>query len=361
MSRRSLRGLATALLGCVALAVSCDGDDGGSSPSDMGPALDAGRPRDAADRDHDMGAVRDAAPDTPLLLDAADEPDAASVPDAGTERDGGRADAGSATEDAGPSDAALGDASGFGSGRGTFYATSLEVDFGGMPVAVHNVGARFRADDSSVACATAATVGVCVYERCTGLPVEPVPPLPHAGTLEVRGGASDVRLSPMADGSYEEVIGMTPLWRGGEELTFAAHGGDVAAFAVTLHGVPAIVLSEPTIPEPPSLLAIDRSLGLPLAWMPDETGVIVGDVLVVLTVGEDPAEIVRCRFEAAAASAVAPPELLGMLPPGRARLNVLAQDHEMVELGAWSIEVFTMSGSSDTASHSTVEVDVALL
>ena len=177
-----------------------------------------------------------------------------------------------------------------------------------------------------------------------------------AGVISISGIPTPVRLTPEPSGdyvSYAQYSDLTrPLFTGGEEITVAASGHNIPAFAEQLVAPAKIVVTSPT-PLPDSELSIPIHQDLTVAW----TG---GAGLVQVMIGSiSNGHIALCRFPAADGSGVIPHTVLEDISRGgSADFAIDSVDFLHVPLGDWRVDISaTFNGvwaSNDTLASGPV-------
>ena len=169
-------------------------------------------------------------------------------------------------------------------------------------------------------------------------------PAPHAGAVQVSGGALALTLQPTDLGTYDVETGPMPLFAAGDDLVVTAPGDEVPAFRTTgLQGVETLTASAPELPAA-GPLSVDTGADLELAWAttaetPDDA--VVWARLTGATVEGAPVSIL-CSFEASAGAGTIDKSLFPLLADGLRRgprLNVSVRDVERIERAGWSIDV----------------------
>jgi len=181
---------------------------------------------------------------------------------------------------------------------------------------------------------------------------------PNAGIISLSGGAMDLVLSPMADGTYDSRTGTGLLWNEGDALVFNGAGDAVPAFTETLTGPGLVTVSAPSFMSPP--LSVDRTTTLSLTW---SGGSMPGEVHVLLTGSEMTDGTMRsvtvdCAYDGASGAGDVPAEALGALPSGAGgSLAVGTAAQTTVDAGDWNVTVRAQSvARADTGSPATISV-----
>ena len=167
----------------------------------------------------------------------------------------------------------------------------------------------------------------------------------HAGKLTLAGGAVPVTLANGPAGYVAFQDQEHALWQGGETLTFAATGGDIAGFDVQVTAPSHVTVTAPVLPMG-SALPVPKTKDLAFAW----TGATAGEVVVRLAgpqVLPSPQTYVTCRFPSAAASGGVPASALGQIAlAGTGTLSVEAVSQALVDAGQWgTIDVTAVTRS----------------
>jgi hypothetical protein len=190
---------------------------------------------------------------------------------------------------------------------------------------------------------TETTHGPCTVDDCTlggggggtgGGGAGGAPAAPNAGDITLTGGARDVTLSPLTDGTYGlDTAPTNPLFVGGESITMAGAGADVPAFSQAVTAPSPIDLTAPVFAT--NNLTVDTASDLVLTW----TGGTTGTTSLRLT-GSDASSSVTvvCEFDASAGTGTAPTAALSPLQGlsnGTASINNLGTD--TISAGDWQV------------------------
>ena len=180
--------------------------------------------------------------------------------------------------------------------------------------------AYFPGGDFDIPCASHSTVGMClVSQHCDESNLTYPPVLPF-GAVVVTGTTPTVTLEGPSSAPFP-----TPLYAGGETLTFDGGGDDVPRFNGTLIAPGKLVVSGPA-----TRPADDADL--PLTW----TGTSSGQVIVTLFGGPlSDITAVDCSFPASDGQAVIPGSLRTLAPGNEIRTDVTTT----LTVGGWTIDL----------------------
>jgi hypothetical protein len=179
-------------------------------------------------------------------------------------------------------------------------------------------------------CTTEETVGPCKVTSCIATPSGAV----SAGTITMTGGAQPVMLVPGTDNKYTQLTATTKLFNGGESVTFAATGADVAAFSVSLTMPDKAMITAPAKPPSTAGLNIPRSQDFAVSWSVGGTGHV--QIALYHTAAD---RYLFCGFKASAGGGAIPPAALAKLPAGTGvfvMASIAEGDHVA---GDWGIDV----------------------
>lgn len=184
---------------------------------------------------------------------------------------------------------------------------------------------------SGAFCTNMARVESCDFAMCVTTP----PAAVSAGAITITGAAQPIMLMPAADKTYNTYMVATPLFAGGETITFAAAGGDVPAFDKTITAPTKTTITAPA--EPPSsspYLAIARASDFTVSW----TGGGSGQVQIVLSSPQGDLRLF-CRFDASAGTGKVPSGALLKLPSGTGSFAMASIAQTVHEAGDWAVDV----------------------
>ncbi len=178
-------------------------------------------------------------------------------------------------------------------------------------------------------------LGPCEIEACAPA-TEPSPAAhPHAGLLEVEGGAQDLSLSPRQDGWYVWTS-PAPFFGGDDPLTVSTTGDIVPPFSMTLAAPESVEITSPLF-TPGVVPELDRAGGLTVTWL---GGGADTSVLVWLR-GKAGANTLtaQCAFDTSNRSGHVPAAVLERLLDDEAQLTALARNRADVTLQGWEVYV----------------------
>lgn len=196
----------------------------------------------------------------------------------------------------------------------------------GTPTRGGSAGASFYT--SGETCPVMETIGPCDVVMCSFTSTGPM----SAGAITVTGAQRPITLATGGDGTYALFQSTTPLYAGGETITFAAAGAAVPAFEVALTAPREVRITSPA--EPAAVLAITRSRDLSLTW----TGGTTGRLQVVLYGPGQGATSLFCRFAADAGTGTIPTAALAMLEAGQGAFAMATIALAEVEAGDWLVQ-----------------------
>lgn len=180
-------------------------------------------------------------------------------------------------------------------------------------------------------CTTTQTIGACDVATCTTT----APPAASAGAITITGAAQPITLTPAADHTYATFMAQSPLFAGGETITFAAAGADVPAFSATITMPGKATITSPAKPTPQSpYLDINRTLDLTVKW----TGGGTGKVQVALN-SQSADKRLFCRFDAGAGTGTIQAAALATLDAGLGGFAMASISVAPHVAGDWGVEV----------------------
>ncbi|HEY5945126.1 MAG TPA: hypothetical protein VIV40_06530 [Kofleriaceae bacterium] len=184
---------------------------------------------------------------------------------------------------------------------------------------------------SGAFCTTTQTIGPCEVATCTSSQ----PPAISAGTIMISGAAMPITMTPTALSQYDTFMTASPLFSGGESITFAAAGAGVPAFSgsVTMPSKATI-----TVPAKPSnqspYLVINRGADYTVSW----TGGGSGQVQVALN-SQMADKRLFCRFDASAGTGKIPSAALATLDAGGGGFAMASVARKQQTAGEWGVEL----------------------
>jgi hypothetical protein len=180
-------------------------------------------------------------------------------------------------------------------------------------------------------CTTTQVIGACEVATCTTT----APPAVSAGAITITGAAQPITLTPKADDTYAMFMSASPLFSGGESITFAAAGADVPAFSASITMPAKATITSPAKPTPQSpYLNINRTLDLTVRW----TGGGSGKLQVALD-SQSADHRIFCRFDASAGTGTVTAAALATLEEGLggfAMASIAMGEHDA---GDWAVDV----------------------
>lgn len=210
---------------------------------------------------------------------------------------------------------------------GSVYIQSYDaMNAPGTPTRGGAAGAGFYA--SGETCPIMDTIGPCDVVSCSFTSTGPV----TAGAITVTGAQQPITLATDPDSVYELFQSPTPLYAGGEQITFSADGDEVPGFDVSVTAPHEVHITAPA--EPAAVLTVTRSRDLNLTW----TGGNTGQVQVVLYGPGQGADSLFCRFAANAGTGTIPMAALSMLGAGQGSFAMSTISLAEVEAGDWLVQ-----------------------
>lgn len=180
-------------------------------------------------------------------------------------------------------------------------------------------------------CTTTQTIGACEVATCTTT----APPAVSAGAITITGAAEAITLTPAADHTYATFMASSPLFSGGESITFSAAGADVPAFSASITTPAKTTITSPAKPTPNApYLNINRTLDMTVRW----TGGGSGQVQVALD-SSNADHRIFCRFEASAGSGTLSAAALMTLDAGLGGFAMASIAESEHDAGDWAIDV----------------------
>jgi hypothetical protein len=191
-------------------------------------------------------------------------------------------------------------------------------------------------------------LGYCSFYQCRSREGE-LPPLAEPGTITISGGSRELELT--AAGGYDAPEEATPLFTGGEPLTFRVEGGDgVDPHESELVAPGLITVGEPVFGEEP--LEIDRLVDFPVAWTGGSGDYVQVDIAIeqIAEDGEKFETGLACQYQPNAQRVVVPNSLLRALPAvsdvTQARLTIGAWTWTGGEADRWLYGFYASAGES---------------
>jgi hypothetical protein len=172
------------------------------------------------------------------------------------------------------------------------------------------------------------TIGACEIAQC----LTASPPLVSAGTVTITGASQPITLTPDAMGQYAPMMVPTPLFTGGEMVTFSGTGATAPAFSKAIKTPSKVTITQPAKPAP--YLVVDRTRDFTVTW----TGGGAGKVQVALNSSTADRRLF-CRFDASAGSGKLPTAALAMFAAGDGGYAMAAVTIDEAVVGDWGIEV----------------------
>jgi hypothetical protein len=184
---------------------------------------------------------------------------------------------------------------------------------------------------SGAFCTTSQTIGACEIATCP----QATPAAVSAGTITITGAAQAITLTPTAENAYNTFMVATPLFNGGESITFAAAGATVPGFMKSNTTPTKATITAPTKPSSSSpYLMMSRSSDFTVSW----TGGGTGQLQVALNSIQGDARVF-CRFEASAGTAKIPSAALMTLEAGNIGFAMASIARTTETAGEWGVEV----------------------
>ena len=199
--------------------------------------------------------------------------------------------------------------------------------------------AQFFPSVAVTGCVVAEVAG-CTVETCQ-LAGPGLGTVVSAGAISVSGGSYPLVMEQVNGGQYGAVFddgGSTALWRGGEQLTVQAAGGDVPAFAQDVVTPTEVMILTPMPP------LLSRAAPFAFSWLGASAGLLTVDASETVGATSFYAE---CQFDVAAGTGTVPRETLQQLPRGAVLLTVSTVNRSAVGAGPWLIKTFVQTNASD--------------
>jgi hypothetical protein len=192
-------------------------------------------------------------------------------------------------------------------------------------------------------CCTATNVGPCVVKHCrcpSSLPAGSNVGA-NAGVVSITGLlGGPITLTPsLPDEQYSTVVESTPLFAGGESVTFQAAGapGGVPAFTRTLAAPSVITETSPDLSSPAA--TISRASNLVVSWSGGGVGSVVASMRGVDFTAADWLVAVACTFPSSDGTGTVPAAALAPIPAGSGGFSLVATDAATVDAGAFVVAV----------------------
>jgi hypothetical protein len=180
-------------------------------------------------------------------------------------------------------------------------------------------------------CTTMQTIGACDVARC----LTSAPAQVSGGGVTISGAAQPIMLTPGAMDQYAPFMITSPLFAGGEMITFTTAGAVVPSFTKTIKTPTKATITQPARPSMTSpYLVVNRTQDFTVSW----SGGGSGKVQVALN-SQQADQRVFCRFDASAGSGKVPSAVLSTLAPGQGGYAMAAITLEEAIAGDWAIEV----------------------
>jgi hypothetical protein len=207
------------------------------------------------------------------------------------------------------------------------YGTISVGSFGSGANASHLVTGEFHTD--TPACTTK-VIGACTLVTCDAAR-RGIRSLFNAGTIDITGGATALKIAPDAEGLYPTSAVPGAEFKGGEHLDVATTGGDVPAFRASVVAPLAVTIQSGV---GTSGTTHDVSTPLTIGW----TGSSDGFVSVLVTSMNLDAQM-QCFAPVAAGSLVIEPQAMTALrgTTSVAQLNQYVRTR--VVAGNWNVDV----------------------
>jgi hypothetical protein len=195
----------------------------------------------------------------------------------------------------------------------------------------------------------------CVVSECAHPGTEinserpPYTILGSAGTVRVDDPAGSIALEPDATAGYAGAELALARWTAGEQITVAASGGDVPAFARQIVFPAHALVTAPA--REAEVLSAARNAPFALAWRP--VAGVVRATLINGTVADGTVHEARavCNFDGAAGAGTVPSTMTAAMIPGApVTLDVTTEAQQQFLAGSSSIFIF----ASDRARRVTV-------
>ncbi len=197
----------------------------------------------------------------------------------------------------------------------------------GTPTRGGQVSAGFYTAPAT--CTTMQTIGPCTVRSC---PAGSSQGAFSAGTISISGAAKPLSLVPGADKVYTPQTSTTPLFAGGETITFAATGADVPAFTLSVTAPTKGTITAPAKPAAGALLGITRAQDFSVSW----NGGGSGTIQVFLTgPGNQPA--LFCTYPASAGSGKVPTAALMTMAAGMGSFAMSTISEAQSTAGDWAV------------------------
>lgn len=181
-------------------------------------------------------------------------------------------------------------------------------------------------------CTTAQTIGSCSFLQCmNGFPTGV-----SAGTVTLTGAAQPITLMPNPDKTYTAVTSTTtPMFSGGENVTFAATGADVPAFSKSLVMPSRATITSPSKPAAAASLVVPRGQDYSVTWSGGGSGKVQ---VALFTLGTVPQRLI-CYFDASAGDGKVPTAALAMLSAGAGSFAMATTAFMEVDAGDWAVQL----------------------
>jgi hypothetical protein len=281
--------------------------------------------------------------------------DTDAAPDDGG--DDGDGDDGGDDGDGNGDDDGSGDAGG--AGRGLIIASSTTYTSGDGDVEESSFSRAFFGDYETESCQVELEEAECRVLACT--PREPTVPYPEAGLILIQvDGVEEAPMQPGKNGAYNAFGVAAQLFDDGAELTAAASGADVPAFAIPLTAPFSIGFQADLVPTPENSISVSASEGHDMTWGGISASDTVHVTLSALPDGDQVSRRIDCTLPAGVARLFLTPEALSLLPLGaldfEARVETsataIAGDHEVTFTA--SVVARTGDSPADNAAIGTV-------
>jgi hypothetical protein len=181
-------------------------------------------------------------------------------------------------------------------------------------------------------CLVTQHLGPCDLAQCDSTPPEAI----SAGTITITGAAAPmIVLAPAADQTYAPLMSTTPLFSGGESVTFSAAGAAVPVFTESITTPAKATITVPA--EPPAsapFLIVNRAQDFTVSW----SGGGSGQLQVALN-SEDGSQRLFCRFAASAGTGKLPSAALSLLPSGTGGFAMASIAVAVHVAGDWAVDV----------------------
>ena len=174
-------------------------------------------------------------------------------------------------------------------------------------------------------------IGACDVVQC----LTSSPSLVSGGVVTITGAAQPITLTPGAMDQYAQFMTTSPLFAGGEMITFTTAGAMVPALSKTIRAPAKATITLPTRPPMMSpYLVVNRGQDFTVTW----SGGGSGKVQVALN-NQLADHRVFCRFDASAGTGKVPSAVLATFALGEGSYAMATVSQDEAIAGDWAIDV----------------------